>query len=184
MRVAGVPYHEGMARQARVPAGLGWLPNPVGSAPGLLGELGGRTLRCSPVCRRSMRAVLGSRSRAGRRRAPLGAASAVLLRTAQVGEAVACAALPRRLMAAHRSCLVVVAGALGRGRAGVAAAGRRSIAGALAAAGAALRARLGRGGVRRRDARAARRRAEARLAARPTVAAGAESCTGGASAPR
>lgn len=97
----GVPYHEGMARQARVPAGLGWLPNPVGSAPGLLGELRGRTLLVIPGVPTEMRALLMDAlahwEAAGRLPAPR---PVVLLRTAQVGEG-ALARLCHPLMEAH-----------------------------------------------------------------------------------
>ena len=83
----GLPYGEGTARQARVPAGLAWIGNPVGSAPGLLGPLRGRTLLLMPGVPHEMRALLALAlerlQAAGALPAPR---PAVLLRTAQVGE--------------------------------------------------------------------------------------------------
>lgn len=47
-RARGIGHSPGVARQCQVPAGLEPLENPVGSAPGLLGSLRGRTLILLP----------------------------------------------------------------------------------------------------------------------------------------
>lgn len=174
----GVPYHEGTARQARVPAGLGWLPNPVGSAPGLLGDLRGRTLLVTPGVPAEMRALLpmalAQWEAAGRLAAPR---PAVLLRTAQVGEG-ALARLCRPLMAAHPGLNwswwlvrwgVDVRVSLPPGRDDTA---------PLLAAGAALRARLG-ATLYAEGTCELPEVVRAALAARGATLAVAESCTGG-----
>lgn len=83
----GVPYGAGTARQAAAPSGFAWLANPVGSAPGLLGELRGRTVALLPGVPAELRgllpALLAALEAAGRLPAPR---PAVLLRTAQIGE--------------------------------------------------------------------------------------------------
>jgi len=174
----GVPYHEGTARQALVPAGFDWLPNPVGSAPGLTGELRGRTLLVMPGVPAEMRALLVDAlarwEAAGRLPAPR---PAVLLRTAQVGEG-ALARLCRPLMAAHPGLAwswwlvrwgVDVRISLPPGR---------EDDGALAAAGEALRAALGEA-LYAEGTRELPDVVRAALVARGATLAVAESCTGG-----
>lgn len=174
----GVPYGEGTARQARVPTGLAWLPNPVGSAPGLLGDLGGRTLLLLPGVPNEMRPLLAqalARLAADRRLPP--SPPAVLLRTAQVAES-ALAALCRPVQAAHPGLAwswwlvrwgVDVRVSLPPGAADD---------GALAAAGAALRGALGEAVYADApvDLPAV---VQALMTARGATLAVAESCTGG-----
>ncbi|MHB8080380.1 MAG: nicotinamide-nucleotide amidohydrolase family protein, partial [Candidatus Krumholzibacteriia bacterium] len=174
----GVPYHEGTARQARVPAGLDWLPNPVGSAPGLAGELRGRTLLVMPGVPAEMRALLAdalARWEAAGRLPAL--RPAVLLRTAQVGEG-ALARLCSPLMAAHPGLAwswwlvrwgVDVRISLPPGR---------DDDGALAAAGDALRAALGEA-LYAEGTRELPDVVREALVARGATLAVAESCTGG-----
>ncbi len=176
-RERGFPYGEGTARQTLVPAGMSWAPNPVGSAPGLYGTLRQRMLLALPGVPAELRALLpellARLAAAGRLPPPQ---PARLLRTAQLAEsqlAALCAPLQAEHPDLRWSWWLVTYGV--DVRISLAPGGDPA---ALAAAGDALRARLG-GHVYAEDDRTLAEIVQGEMLRRGWKLAVAESCTGG-----
>lgn len=88
-RRRGVKCSEGLLRQAMAPRGMRALANPVGTAPALVGELGGRRLALMPGVPAEMRALLpGVLDALGARPGDSAAPPSLRLRTAQIFESV------------------------------------------------------------------------------------------------
>ncbi len=100
-RERAVMFGEQLARQALVPAGMRALPNPAGSAPGLVGRLAGREVVVLPGVPGELRALLpGVTAWLAAAGLLPGERPSVLLRTAQVAE-LDVVELCRPVLAAH-----------------------------------------------------------------------------------